>query len=205
MDQAPGFWSALLTLLLSAAVVMGSPGPSTASATAIGAAFGFRRSLPYVAGLMLGTGAVLAVVATGLAAILFSAPGLGPALTILSGLYMLWLAFRIATAPPLGERAAATAAPSLAGGVLLAIANPKAWLALGAVFASATFPFGSPLLDAAFKLAVLGAMNCAVHLLWLIAGAGLSKLLRDPVRSRIANLIFAILLVAATLAALPRL
>jgi len=45
----------LLTLILAALVVMGSPGPSTMSVTAVGAAFGFRRALAYLAGLVLGT------------------------------------------------------------------------------------------------------------------------------------------------------
>ncbi|HET6196804.1 MAG TPA: hypothetical protein VFE12_13660, partial [Acetobacteraceae bacterium] len=33
----------ILTLIVAAAVVMGSPGPSTMSVTAVGAAYGFRR------------------------------------------------------------------------------------------------------------------------------------------------------------------
>ena len=41
MEQVP----ALLSLILASLVVMGSPGPSTMSVTAVGAAFGFRRSL----------------------------------------------------------------------------------------------------------------------------------------------------------------
>ena len=37
----------LLTLILASVIIMGSPGPATISATAVGAAFGFRRSLRY--------------------------------------------------------------------------------------------------------------------------------------------------------------
>jgi threonine/homoserine/homoserine lactone efflux protein len=56
-------WRPLLSLILASAAVMGSPGPSTVSVTAVGAAFGFRRSLGYMAGLVLGTMAVLLAVA----------------------------------------------------------------------------------------------------------------------------------------------
>jgi threonine/homoserine/homoserine lactone efflux protein len=47
----PGFWRPVLTLILASVVIMGSPGPSTMSATAVGAAYGFRRSLMYGCGL----------------------------------------------------------------------------------------------------------------------------------------------------------
>ena len=44
--------ASVLTLILASAIVMGSPGPSTMSATAVGAAYGFRRSLRYAYGLI---------------------------------------------------------------------------------------------------------------------------------------------------------
>ncbi|WP_342360724.1 LysE family translocator [Terrarubrum flagellatum] len=201
---APDFGAALLSLILSSLIVMGSPGPSTVSVTAVGAAFGFRRSLPYAAGLILGTTVVLAAVASGAVALLLSVPAAATALTILSAVYMLWLAFRIATAPPLGEPDAARQAPPLAAGLALAIANPKAWFAIAAVFAGVTLFRDGRFVDGALKFAVLTGMIVLIHLGWLIAGASLSQLLRDPVRSRIANVGFAILLVAATLHGLLR-
>ena len=39
----PNLWPSLLALLLSALAVMGTPGPSTLSVTAVGAAFGLRQ------------------------------------------------------------------------------------------------------------------------------------------------------------------
>jgi threonine/homoserine/homoserine lactone efflux protein len=62
------------TLLLTSAALMGSPGPSTISVTAVGAAFGLWRSLPYAFGLVLGTSVVLLVVATGIFAALVAVP-----------------------------------------------------------------------------------------------------------------------------------
>lgn len=72
-------WQQLLALVLAATVVMGSPGPATISVTAIGAAFGLRNSLRYAWGIILGTVAVLLVVATGITAILTSMPGVARA------------------------------------------------------------------------------------------------------------------------------
>ena len=99
-----GLWQQLLALVLAATVVMGSPGPATISVTAVGAAFGLRDSLRYTSGIILGTAAVLLVVATGITAILTSMPGLAPVLAIASAAYILYLAFKIATAPPLAAR-----------------------------------------------------------------------------------------------------
>jgi threonine/homoserine/homoserine lactone efflux protein len=197
-------WLPPAKLVLAALIVMGSPGPSTMSATAVGAAFGFRRSLRYLSGLVLGTVAVLLAVATGIVAMLLSMPRIAPVLSAIAAVYILYLAFRIATAPPLSMHGRDPAAPSFAGGFLLAAANPKAYVAIAAVFAGTSLTGEAGALDAGLKVVVLGLMIVVIHLGWLLAGAALSGILRDPVRSRIANLAFAVILVATTaLAFLP--
>jgi threonine/homoserine/homoserine lactone efflux protein len=195
-------WAPLAALVLAALAVMGSPGPATISVTGIGAAFGFRRSAPYVIGCILGTAAVLVIVATGVVSALLALPRVAPVLLAVSAAYLLYLAFRIATAPPLGGPQGAAATPSFAGGFLLGIANPKAYVAIAAVFAGSTLPIEPPSVAALVKTAVLGIMVIVIHIAWLIAGTTLSQLLRHPVRSRIANLLFAVALVATTLMAL---
>jgi threonine/homoserine/homoserine lactone efflux protein len=189
--------SSLASLVLAAAVVMGSPGPSTMSITAAGAAFGLRRSLGYLAGLVMGTTTVLMAVALGLLTLLLSLPWLAPGLIAASGIYILYLACRIATAPPLSRQARPVAAPSLAGGFFLAIANPKAYAAIAAVFAGTR-------LDPVPKILVLSLMIILIHLVWLLAGASLSRMLHDPRRGRIANILFAAILIATTGYALLR-
>jgi threonine/homoserine/homoserine lactone efflux protein len=197
-------WQPLATLILASLVVMGSPGPSTMSVTAVGAAFGFRRSLPYLSGIVLGTIAVLLAVATGTVAVLLAVPRIAPILVGVSAVYILYLAFRIATAPPLSRHSDDRAAPSFAGGFLLAVGNPKAYVAIAAVFAGTRLTGEAGALDAGLKVTVLGLMIVVIHLGWLLAGAALSRVLSDPVRSRIANLAFAAVLVATTaLAFLP--
>ncbi len=192
------FWQPVLTLILTSVVIMGSPGPSTMSATAVGAAYGFRRSLPYVSGLVAGTTAVLLAVAIGVVAIVSSIPHGAQVLVGISAVYILYLAFRIATAPPLAGRRQEVAAPAFAGGFLLAVANPKAYLAIAAVFAGTGIFGASHVVDAAVKTTLLAGMIILVHLFWLSAGASLSRSLRDPVSSRIVNLLLAASLVIAT-------
>lgn len=190
-------WQSMLTLLLASAVIMGSPGPSTMSVTAVGAAYGFRRSLPYASGLILGTTAVLLAVAVGVVAILLSIPHGTPILLALSAIYILYLAFQIATAPPLSRQDTQVAAPALAGGFLLAIANPKAYLAIAAVFAGTTL-LADHARDAVMKVVLLTLMIVIIHLGWLMLGSSLARVLHHPTLSRLVNVTLAALLVVTT-------
>jgi threonine/homoserine/homoserine lactone efflux protein len=193
-------WGSVAPLVLAAAAIMGSPGPATISLVAVVAAYGVRRSLPYVCGLVAGSGLVLVAVASGVTATLLAVPALRSLLIAGSAAYVLWLAYHIATAPPLSAQRAAADAPSLAGGTVLGVANPKGWVAMAAVFASARLA-DTAATDAAAKTAVLAVMIVVIMTVWLIAGASLAPMLRDPQRARIVNAALAVALVGATAAA----
>ena len=192
---------ALFALISTSLIVMGSPGPSTISLTAVGSAFGFRRALPYLAGLVAGAVAVLLAVAAGLASLLLSQPALAPVLVGASAAYIAYLAFRIATAPPLSAADPDARPPAFAGGVLLAVANPKAYVAMAAVLAGTTLDLPSRLAETAAKTAVLAVMIVLIHLAWLVAGTSFARLLRRPRLSRIVNLCFAAALAASVVPA----
>ncbi|MFI4986204.1 MAG: LysE family translocator [Alphaproteobacteria bacterium] len=197
----PGIWRPLTALILASVVIMGSPGPSTISATAVGAAFGVRRSLKYACGLIVGTMAVLFAVAIGVVALVLSVPQGARVLGAVSTAYILCLAFKIATAPPLESQSGHVAAPAFVGGFLLAIANPKAYLAIAAVFAGTTVIVEDHGLDAVVKTALLSVMIVIIHMCWLLAGASLSRVLHDPASSRLINVSLAAVLVTMTLVA----
>lgn len=190
-------WESIGPLLLASAAIMGSPGPATISLVAVGSAFGVRPSLPYLVGIIVGTTAVLVAVATGITAALLAVPATGSVLVAIAALYIVWLAYHIATAPPLSDQSDASDAPSLAGGTLLGVANPKAWVAIAAVFASARLADAATT-DAVAKVAVLTGMIVLINASWLVAGASLAPLLRDPRRGRIVNVALAAALVSAT-------
>jgi threonine/homoserine/homoserine lactone efflux protein len=190
-------WGSMVPLVVTSLAIMGSPGPATISLTAAGSAFGVRRSLGYLVGIVMGTIVVLIAVATGITAALLAVPALHAVLVGVSAAYILWLAYHVATAPPLAGRTPAADAPSLAGGTLLGIANPKAWVAIAAVFASARLADPTAT-DAAAKVAVLTAMIVLINGAWLLAGASLAPVLRDPRRARIVNVVLAAALVGAT-------
>lgn len=190
-------WKSLGSLVLLSSAIMGSPGPVTVSLVGAGSTYGVRRSLPYLLGNILGSEIVLFAVATGVTATLLAIPRIGSVLIWISVAYILWLAYHIATAPPLSELTASSPAFSLGAGVLLGVANPKAWVAMAAVFATTRLADGAAI-DAAAKLAVLGVMVVVICVTWLIAGTSLAPLLRNSRRNRVVNYGLALALVVAT-------
>ncbi len=192
----------LLLLWLAALPLMGSPGPATLSTAAVGATYGARRGLPWLAGICLGTATVLLLIATGVTAVVLTVPALKIAITLLAAAYILWLAWRIATAPPLSRQTEEAKAPAFPGGYLLAVANPKAFAAIGAVYAGHTVVAGDLATDAAVKIAALSLVIVLVNATWLVFGAMISTALHDPKKSRVVNVLFALLLVASVAVAL---
>jgi threonine/homoserine/homoserine lactone efflux protein len=190
-------WESVGTLVLISLAIMGSPGPATISLIAAGSVRGVRRSFPYLFGIILGTTLVLVAVATGITAALLAVPAIGSVLIWISVAYILWLAYHIATAPPLWKMTGASDAFSLLGGAILGIANPKAWVAIAAVFASVHLA-DAPKNDATAKIVVLTVMIIVICATWLVAGRSIAPLLRDPRRARLVNAALAVGLVAAT-------
>jgi threonine/homoserine/homoserine lactone efflux protein len=188
-------WGSVASLAVASAAIMGSPGPATVSLVAVVSSAGVRRAVPYAAGLVAGTAIVLVAVACGVTVALLAVPGLRPALIAASAVYVLWLAYRIATASPSSGTETAVA-PSMGAGALLGIANPKGWVAIAAVFASARL-YGSAAADGLAKVAVLSGMIVAIMATWLVAGASLAPLFRRPRAARVVNGVFALLLVAS--------
>jgi threonine/homoserine/homoserine lactone efflux protein len=193
-------WGSVGALIVTSAAIMGSPGPATVSLTAAGSAYGVRRCARYLAGVIAGTAAVLVAVATGITAALLAVPALRVVLIVISVAYILWLAYHVATAPPLVATTEAADAPTLAGGLLIGVANPKAWVAIAAVFASTRLAAGATA-DALAKLVVLTGMIVLICTVWLLVGASLARSLRDPRTSRIVNVGLAAALVAFTIPA----
>lgn len=194
MDALPGF-------LLAGIALAGSPGPATLSLAAAAAAFGAGKVVGYFIGIALGMVGVMAITASGLVGLVLALPGVTPVVTILAAAYFVWLAWRIATAPPLTDEASARAAPSFAGGFALSLINPKGYAAMAAVFSSFVLLRDRLILDVALKIALLTVVIVAVNLLWLLSGALLTRYFRNPRTNRIVNVSFAILLLGSVVLA----
>ena len=187
----------LLGFLLAGLALAGSPGPATLSLAAAGAAFGVRRALGYMAGLVIGLIAVMGVTATGVVGLLLALPGADPVVTLLAAGYFIYLAFKIATAPPLDDGEPARRPPSFAGGVFLSLVNPKGYAAMAALFSGFALIRAHLAWDIAVKTILLLAIIVAVDIAWLFAGAELTRFFREPRMNRAINLAFAVLLLAS--------
>lgn len=188
---------ALISFLLAGIALTGSPGPNTLSLAATGAAFGARRGLAYLCGLVIGMVAVMLITATGVVGLVLTVPGATPLIALAAGAYFLYLAYRIATAPPLAEDSGHGREPSVAAGFFLSLANPKAYAAMAALFSGFVLIRGHLVLDAAAKLALLVLVITTVCMVWLHAGAALTRLFRQPGANRAINVTFAALLIAS--------
>jgi threonine/homoserine/homoserine lactone efflux protein len=195
MEQLPGF-------ILVALALAGSPGPATLSIAAAGAAFGPRRGLGYMAGIIAGMIVVMALAASGVTGLLLALPGAAPVIAVIAGAYFAVLAIRIALTPPLTERSHQGRHPSFAAGLLLSLVNPKGYAARAALFSGFVLVAAHPGADAAVKMLVLLLVIALVNIAWLFVGAALTRLFRNPVANRVVNLAFAILLLASVAATL---
>ncbi len=187
---------------LAGFALAGSPGPATLSLAATGAAFGARRGLAYMCGIIIGMVAVMAIVASGVMGLLLAVPGATPVVAILAAAYFVYLAIRIATAPPLSDESGERRQPSFGAGLFLSLVNPKGYAAMAALFSGFVLIRERLALDAAAKIAVLVAIITAVNIAWLWTGAALTRFFREPRSNRIINVTFAILLVASVAVAL---
>jgi len=187
----------LIGFVAAALALAGSPGPATLGLAATGAAFGAWRGLAYLTGIVCGMVLVIVVTAAGIEGVIAMVPGLAPALLAFAAAYIIWLAWRIATAPPMGAPDPGRRPPGFLGGVLLSLVNPKGYAAMAALFSGFVVVEGRADLDLVLKFPVLVAIMLAVDMAWLVGGASFARLFRDPAASRVINLVFALLLVAS--------
>ena len=95
----------LLSLCLFAFVTSITPGPNNALLLASGVNFGLRRTLPHILGVTLGFTFMQLALGLGVGFVFKAAPGLYPTLRALGLAYLLYLAWRIATAAPPASQA----------------------------------------------------------------------------------------------------
>jgi len=186
-------------LILFAVVSTVTPGGATTLATASGAQFGFRRSVPLMAGIAGGLASLAALVAAGLASVLLAAPSLQLAMKLAGSVYLLWLAWKIGRSGPPGFDTNIAAPTTFIGGACLLWLNPKGWaMAFGAAASFSVLADG-PLVLAALLGVALGLAAIVSLCLWCAAGVLLTRLLKTPRQWRILNSVLGLLLAASIL------
>jgi len=136
------------------------------------------------------------LVCGGLGAVLLALPDVLRLMRWAGAAWLLWLAWKIATAPPPGEGQARTVL-GFWGAAAFQWVNPKAWMiAVGAAsqFLRADAPLGVQLLRI---FVVFLAVGLPCLLPWALLGDAAGRLLHSPVRLRVFNVAMALLLVAS--------
>ena len=187
----------LVSLIMVAVAMTITPGPATALIAVMGARFGFRQSLPLLAGVAAGLAALMAAAAGGLAAVLQAIPGVHALMNGLGSAYLLWLAVRIGrSGPPHLDRSVAKPT-SFLGALWIQLQNPKGWaMTLGAAASFAGLARGATELAALLGL-VFGVLALLSLMLWCVAGLLLARLLKQAWQWRILNITLAAALAAS--------
>lgn len=194
-------YNELLAFNLVGFALMGSPGPASLSLAAMGAAYDVRTARSYLFGVTFGAMLVVAGVAAGVFAAIIAIPHATQVLTVIAIAYLGYLAFKIATAPPVGEPASPEAVPGFMTGLILNLSNPKAYAAFAALFSGFQLFPQSPVQSTYVQVFLCFAILCIVNPAWLYAGNALRHMLRNEKTSRRVNRGFAALLVASVLLA----
>lgn len=166
----------MLTFLTAVFFLLITPGPGVLSLAGVGSAFGYRAGWSYGTGLFIGSNAVMAAAAAGLAALFLANENLRIVFTILSTAYLLYLAVKIAFAGSKIAFIEATTPPGVWGGIALQAINPKAY-AVG-TFVFSNFPIwpSNFSVEVALKFILLNAVWIPIHIAWLAASVTVNRL-----------------------------
>lgn len=190
MDTATGDLVALIApVILFSFTMTATPGPNNMMLTASGANFGFRRTLPHIIGVMLGCVGLMAAVALGLGSLFTAWPVLQTGLKVVGSVYLLWLAWKIATAAPPSPDAVAEGQPlSVIQAAAFQFANPKAWIMAISGVASFTLAGDAFLLSAALLIGLMAVVTIPAVSLWAGFGVAVGRLLKTARHWRMFNL-----------------
>ncbi|MBI3543889.1 MAG: LysE family transporter [Deltaproteobacteria bacterium] len=174
-----------------------TPGPNVILLASSGGLWGFRRTLPHLAGICLGFPLMLLLVIYGSDRVFKAVPWLFPAMTVASLAYVAWLAVRIVqmglgAGLKLGGRGRPM---SFLEAVAFQWINGKAWqIALMAATLFATSSDGVRLSQAA----VMAAAILVLGSVWIELGKRIAGYLKKPLVRKLYYATLAVLLLLAT-------
>src|SRR5882724_12083359 len=189
--------SLLLAFVLFATVMFFTPGPNNIMLLSSGLTYGFRRTIPHIAGITVGFAFMVGTVGLGLGTVFIAYPILQTVLKWGGVVYLLYLAAAIALADPVKpEEGGRRKGPmTFIGAAMFQWINAKGWVmvisTITAYAAIAAFPYNIAI-QVALSLA-LGAVSCTA---WAMFGSALRPVLTSPRAIRAFNIVMAILLLA---------
>ena len=189
--------SLLLALVAFGAVMAFTPGPNNIMVLSSGLTYGFRRSLPHIAGIAFGIAFMVAATGLGLGAVFVAWPILQTILKYAGIAYLIYLAWVIAMSGPVKPGQDNQAAPmTFWGAALFQWVNAKGWVMvigiITAYSAVASFPW-----NIAVQAALMFIMGALSSLLWALFGSALRPVLTSQKAVRAFNVVMALLLLAS--------
>jgi threonine/homoserine/homoserine lactone efflux protein len=187
----------LLAFIVFAIVMFFTPGPNNIMLLTSGLNFGFRRTLPHLAGVVFGFAFMIAVSGLGLGVVFTAYPLLQTILKYAGAAYLVYLAVAIAlSGPPTPGESEHRRPMTFFGAALFQWINVKGWVmvigTITAYAAIASYPWNI-LLQVAVSL-LIGWVSCAA---WVLCGTSLQSLVKSPVVVRAFNIVMALLLLAS--------
>lgn len=185
----------LAALALFAFVSSITPGPNNLMLLASGANFGFRRTVPHMLGVSGGFVFMVILLGIGLVQVFDTWPQTYTGLKIISVLYLLFLAGKIAKAAPPSTTGAVGTPMTFLQAAAFQWVNPKTWaMALTAVSAYTPYQTAGMVLMVAV---VFGAINLPSMSTWCFLGQQMNRFLTSRARLVTFNWVMAALLVAS--------
>jgi len=182
--------------LIFAFAMVGTPGPANMVLMTSGARFGLRRSLPFVAGVIVSKQFIIWPIGFGLMTLASSAPWAFTALKWASAAYVLWLAWKIAGAR-IAPGATVGAPPGFLNGLIVHPLNPKAWAMVTTSFTQFTNPDAPILANTATIALGFILIQSVLQPTWCLAGESIAKLAAGKQTERILMISLAVLTVAS--------
>lgn len=182
-------------LLVFCIVASATPGPNNLMLMASGANFGIRRTVPHMLGIMLGFGVMVVLIGAGIAGMLQANPHVYEVLRWASIGYLLYLAWKIANAGPMGREKGRGKPFTFLQAAAFQWVNPKAWAT--AMTATVVYAPDRSLFWALVVGAVFVVVSVPVVTFWTAMGGQVARLLTAPRALTAFNWIMAALLVAS--------
>lgn len=177
-----------------------TPGPNNTFLMASGLTFGMRRTVPSALGVSIGFSVMVLAVAFGISRVFQAYPVLQDILRVVSIVYLVWLAWRIATADPnLSVDTPDGARPlSFLEAAGFQWVNPKAWSM--ALSASAVYVLeASPVVSVLVVALIFLVSGLTSSMGWALGGTALRRLISKPKAVRAINIGLAALLLVSLL------
>lgn len=187
----------LLPLGLFAISMAITPGPNNVMLTASGVNFGFRRTLPHMLGVVLGFPVMVLAIGLGLGGLFEAYPQIHAALKYVGIAYLLWLAWKIATAARTEDAGAKAKPLNFLQAAGFQWVNPKAWIVTIGAIATYTTLHGNVIQEVFVIAAVFGFVTLPSVTMWTLFGTTIRRLLKSDRARTLFNWSMAALLVAS--------